>query len=366
MNKFFTILIAWIFLLPAKPLFAGDLDSIMPIRAFSIKIPSQEYFDTFLKFVDEELATRNVNTLLVLVDYRYEFESHPELRDENALSKEQIKELVSLCSEKNITLIPQIQIMGKQSTMTKANMLLTIYPEFDETPHIYLLPERKWPNEYNLNAKCYCPLHPEVHAILYDCVDELLEVFEADIFHAGMSEIFFIADDKCPRCSGRDKAELFAGEVTKLYHHLNNNGKSLWIWGDRLIDGKTSGLGMWHASMNNTARAINLIPKDVLICDWHYRIAVPSSVLFAVNGFDVITCTYQTPSVALTQLDHFLTFRENSPEPMKYHFRGMMQTIWGSCDDFLDVFYKGKEEAERRKGSRECFIQLFDSIDKLK
>lgn len=341
------------------------LDSVMPIRGFSISVPTPQNFDTFLKFVEEDLAPRKVNTLLLLVGYRYEFEKHPELRDDNALTKKQVKQLVRLCREKNIKLIPQLQIMGHQSSMTKANMLLQKYPEFDETPHVKLLPERKWPNEQELYAKSYCPLHPEVHNIVYDCVDELLEVFETDVFHAGMDEIFYIADDKCPRCAGRDKAELFAGEVTKLHHHLNNKGKKLWIWGDRLIDGKTSGLGMWQASMNNTARAIDLIPKQVVICDWHYKVAVPTSVLFATNGFDVITCPYQTPSVALTQFEHFLSFKENSPEPMKSHFKGMMQTIWGSCDEFLDVFYNGAEEGERRKGSKDCFIQLFERIGEL-
>lgn len=341
------------------------LDSIMPVRGFCISAPTPQYFNTFLKFIEDDLVPRKVNTLLLLVGYRYEYELHPELQDKNALSKNQVKQLVALCRKHDIQLIPQLQIMGHQSSMTEANMLLKKYPEFDETPHVQLLPERKWPNEQELYAKSYCPLHPEVHNIVYDCVDELLEVFETEIFHAGMDEIFYIADDKCPRCAGRDKAELFAGEVTKLFHHLNNNGKRLWIWGDRLIDGKTSGLGMWQASMNNTARAINLIPKEVVICDWHYKMAVPTSVLFATNGFDVITCPYQTPTVALTQLEHFLTFRESSPEPMKSNFKGMMQTIWGSCDEFLDVFYKGAEEAERRKDSKECFIQLFDKIGEL-
>ena len=341
------------------------LDSIVPIRGFCISAPTPQYFDTFLKFIEEDLAPRKVNTLLLLVGYRYQYESHPELIDVNALSKQQVKQLVKLCREMNIKLIPQLQIMGHQSSMTTANMLLQKYPEFDETPHVKLLPERKWPNEQELYAKSYCPLHPEVHNIVYDCVDELLEVFETDIFHAGMDEIFYIADDKCPRCSGRDKAELFAGEVTKLYHHLNSKGNKLWIWGDRLIDGKTSGLGMGQAWIENTGRAINLIPKEVVICDWHYKVAVPTSVLFATNGFDVITCPYQTPSVASTQLEHFLSFKENSPEPMRNHFKGMMQTIWGSCDEFLDVFYEGAEEAERRKGSKDCFIQLFEEINEL-
>jgi hypothetical protein len=58
-----------------------------------------------------------------------------------------------------------------------------------------------------------------------------MEVFEADAFHAGMDEVFYIGDDKCPRCSGLDKAALFAGEVTKIRNHLARNGHELWIWG---------------------------------------------------------------------------------------------------------------------------------------
>ncbi len=350
-----------------QPLFAQEksIDDIMPVRGFCISAPTPEYFEQFLKFVEEELVPRKVNTLLLLVGYRYEFERHPELRDTLALTKKQVKKLVKLCKENNIKLIPQLQILGHQSSMTKANMLLTVYPEFDETPDVKLLEERLWPNEQELYAKSFCPLHPDVHKVVYDCVDELVEVFEADAFHAGMDEVFYLGEDQCPRCSGRDKAELFAGEVNKLYCHLSNQNKELWIWGDRLIDGKTTGLGMWQASMNNTARAIDLIPKEVVICDWHYKIAVPSSVLFAMKGFHVITCPYQTSEVALTQLQHFLTFRENSPEIMANRFRGMMQTIWGGADAFLEVFYNNKEEAPRRKGSSECFRNLFDEIKNL-
>jgi len=163
----------------------------------------------------------------------------------------------------------------------------------------------------------YVPRGSSLRGHIHATYDELVEVFEADAFHAGMDEVFYLGEDQCPRCSGRDKAELFAGEVNKLYCHLSNQNKELWIWGDRLIDGKTTGLGMWQASMNNTARAIDLIPKEVVICDWHYKIAVPSSVLFAMKGFRVITCPYQTSEVALTQLQHFLWQSTCSKDTLK-------------------------------------------------
>ena len=95
---------------------------------------------------------------------------------------------------------------------------------------------------------------------------------------------FILVTTAVPDVPGRDKAELFAGEVTAIRNHLADKGRQLWIWGDRLIDGKTTGMGMWEASYNNTYRAIDMIPKDVMICDWHYERADQTPVYFAMKG----------------------------------------------------------------------------------
>ena len=52
-------------------------------------------------------------------------------------------------------------------------------------------------------------------------------------------EVFYIGEEECPRCSGHDPAELFAGEVWRIRNHLAEKQRKLWIWGDRLLDGKT-------------------------------------------------------------------------------------------------------------------------------
>ena len=135
--------------------------------------------------------------------------------------------------------------------------LLRVYPQFDETPDIKMPDKYIWPNADNLYCKSYCPLHPDLHPVLFEVIDELCDVFESDAFHAGMDEVFFIGDDNCPRCGGRDKAELFAGEVQVIHDHLKQKGRGMWIWGDRLLDGKTTGFGIWEASFNNTYRAID-------------------------------------------------------------------------------------------------------------
>ncbi|CAN5902816.1 hypothetical protein BH24BAC1_BH24BAC1_35230 [soil metagenome] len=322
------------------------LDSLLAVRGFCIGAPKPKGVDPFVTFIHEELAPRKVNTLILRVDFNYQFESHPELRDSVALSRADVKKLVNAAKAHNIRIIPQINLLGHQSWASTTHNLLRVYPEFDETPHVKMPETYKWPNEDGLYCKSYCPLHPGVHKVVFALMDEITEVFEADAFHAGMDEVFYIGDPKCPRCAGHDKAELFAGEVRKIRDHLARNNRELWIWGDRLIDGKATGIGFWEASFNNTHRAIDLIPKDVVICDWHYERPDQTAVYFAMKGFRVITCPWRKPQVALAQVDDMLKFRATATKVMQDRYQGMMQTVWSGSDAFLDGFYGRKVDEE--------------------
>lgn len=344
-------------------LFAQEEISSAEVIGFSIAAPRPDGVDDFVDFIENELAPRAVNTLLLRVDYNYQYDSHPELRDENALSREDVKRLVSASQQNNISIIPQINLLGHQSWASDLGNLLTIYPEFDETPHIELPEEYEWPNEDGLYCKSYCPLHPEVHTVVFDLVDEIMEVFEASAFHAGMDEVFYIGDEKCPRCAGRDKAELFANEVTKIRNHLAQNEQELWIWGDRLLDGKTTGLGMWEASMNNTHRAVDMIPKDVVICDWHYERAEPTAAYFAMKGLRVITCPWNKPQVALDQWKNYREFKETANPALAERYLGIMQTIWTSPENFMQAMEAPEEANESTRGMVESFQKLTEALE---
>ena len=314
-------------------------DSLLPVRGLSISAPVPANVDSFVTFIQKEAAPRGVNTLILLIDYRYQFKSHPELIDTLALSEADAKKIVQVCKQNGIQIIPQINCLGHQSWANKAGKLLAVYPQFDETPWIALPEKYQWPNPDNLYCKSYCPLHPDVHKVIFDVADELCDVFEAPAFHAGMDEVFYIAEPKCPRCGGRDPSELFAGEVRTLRNHMAEKGRGLWIWGDRLLDGKTTGLGMWEASYNNTYRAIDLIPKDVVICDWHYERPDKSAVYFAMKGFKVITCPWRKPEVAVTQVNDMVAFRQQATPAMKDRYMGVAGTVWSPVSHFFNGYY---------------------------
>jgi len=337
----------------------------LPVRGFAIAAPQKDGVDRFVKFMDDELAPRGVNVLVLRVDFNYAYESHPELRNEEVLSKSDVKKIVASASRHGIKLVPQINLLGHQSWASSLGNLLKEYPEFDETPHVAIPENYEWPNEDGLYCKSYCPLHPEVHGVVFDLVDEIVTVFEADDFHAGMDEVFYIGDEQCPRCGGRDKAELFAGEVSKIRNHLKMQDKRLWIWGDRLIDGKTTGIGMWEASMNNTHRAIDMIPKDVVICDWHYERPDQTPVMFAMKGFDVISCSWRKPEVGVGQKEDMIRYRTHQTREMRERFKGVMLTVWSGADSFLDGFESyvhadGKEKMDEVEEPWVTFVRMFD------
>jgi hypothetical protein len=342
-------------------------DKSLPVRGFCIVAPQPRTVDSFVNFINNDLAPRGVNILVLRVDFNYQYTSHPELRDSISLSKEDAKKIVAACKKNQIKVIPQVNLLGHQSWAGKTYNLLKNYPQLDETPAIGMPVKYQWPNDDGLYCRSYCPLHPELHAIVFSLIDEICEVFETNAFHAGMDEVFYIGDSKCPRCAGKDKAILYSGEVTALRDHLAASKKELWIWGDRLLDGKSTGLGMWEASENDTWTAIDMIPKDVIICDWHYERADKTPVYFAMKGFNVITCPWRNSEVAVAQLNDMIAFRNESTGDMKPRFQGMMQTVWTSNSNFLKGFYENKIDTVRgTKTEWYCFRELYKSIDKLK
>jgi hypothetical protein len=265
------------------------------------------------------LAEVGINAIVAEVNYGYEYESHPELRAANAGTREQIAKLVAECKKHHVRLIPQFQCLGHQSWSRHTFPLLTKYPEFDESPGQY-------PDNEGIYCRSWCPLHPQVNAIVFSLMDELIAAFEADAFHVGMDEVFLIGEKACPRCRGKDKAELFAKAVNDYHKHLVGDKKvEMLMWGDRLIDANEIKYGRWEASANDTAGAIDRIPKDVVICDWHYepRAAYESVPMFLKKGFRVWPASWRKPEGVKAFVEYSLT--QKDPRML-----GHLNTTWGA------------------------------------
>lgn len=344
---------------------AAPLEQALPVRGLCVAAPNPAGVEAFVRFIGEELAPRSVNTLILRVDFGYQYTSQPELGSRSGLSAADVKKLVAVCRTNHIRLVPQVNLLGHQSWQRSVGKLLQVYPEFDETPWVKNPEKYSWPNPDGLYCRSYCTLHPKVHEVVFPVVDEICEVFETDAFHAGMDEVFYIGEARCPRCGGKDKAELFANEINLIRDDLKKNNRQLWIWGDRLIDGRATGMGEWEASLNGTARAVDLIAKDVFICDWHYERADLSPVYFAMKGFSVASCPWNNPKSASQQLQDMVRYRERATPLMKPRFAGVIQTVWSDAGSFLRDFEALRQSDDYKRGEKlaaRCFIQLFEEM----
>ena len=214
-------------------------------------------------------------------------------------------------------------------------------------PHI---PEdAKWPDIY---AHPWCASNDDVYEYVFPMIDELIEVFGAEAFHVGLDEVFDIGEESCPRCKGKDKAELFARTVNILHDHLTEKGVDMMMWGDRLLDCKKLGMQMWEADRFGIHRAIDMIPKDIIICDWHYDLhdhGYYSTETFLTAGFfDVPSFGHQ-----LDQAKHFWGFcLEDLYLSRKFKWPGklggVLFTHWGqmdmeSAEELIAGFKAGKD-----------------------
>jgi hypothetical protein len=265
-----------------------------------------------------KLAADGVNVVIAEVDYSYEFQSHPEVRSRQSLTKAQAREMTAAAHALGIRLIPQINCLGHQSWSKNTLPLLTQHPEFDETPG-------KYPDNKGIYCRSWCPQNPEVNRVVFDLIDELIDGFEADAVHVGMDEVFLIASPDCPRCAGQDPAKMFAKAVNDLHGHIVGKKKrEMLMWGDRFLDANRLKYSEWEASKNNTYGSVDLVPKDIILCDWHYekQKEYPSVPFLTEKGFRVWPSGWQP-------LEAAVAFSRYSAQQKNPRVLGYLCTTWG-------------------------------------
>lgn len=284
--------------------------------------------DKDLEFLGRQipkLANLGVNVLILEVDYNFAFKSHPELRAGQSLITETgARQLAAQCRNHRVRLIPQFQCLGHQSWKSSTLPLLTVYPKLDLTPGAF--PENK-----GIYCREWDPLNPEVNKIVFPLLDEILEAFQADALHVGMDEVFLLGSDKSPSTKGKNSAEIFAKAVNDLHQHLVKERRvDMLMWADRLFDARKYHWDEWEASKEGTAAAVDMIPKDIILCPWHYerKESYPSIPLFLEKGFRVLPASWR-------KLDASKALIEYSQKFASQKMLGHLFTTWGGRKDTL-------------------------------
>jgi hypothetical protein len=247
-----------------------------------------------------QLTKMGINCLILEVNYGFEFESHPELRaGDRQITKAGARRLLETCRANGIELVPQFMCLGHQSWAGNTQPLLVKYPELDLTP-----------GAFRGNKGIYCrewdPMNPKTNEIAFALIDELIDAFEAKAFHVGLDEVFLLQSDRATSTKGLDPADVFAKVVIDLHAHIVGERKlTMLMWADRLIDGKKLNMGEWEASKVGTAGAVDKIPKDIILCPWHYELReqYESLPMFIEKGFRILPASWNKTEATVALIE---------------------------------------------------------------
>lgn len=236
-----------------------------PVRALQLYAPREETIDLFERFIEQTVAPLGITHVTISLYYKFAYKSHPEIVEYPCTTVEIAKRAAAVCHKHGITVVPELDFPGHQSTILrpdapiKALGMLRVHPDMME-------PYTEGNSNYSV-----CTKHPLLRPIAYDMIDDLMEAFDTKVVHVGFDEVLDIG--RCPRCKDVPPYQLLADLANDLAAHVKSRGGEMWMWGDRLLDGTrfpTANAG-YETSLNNTARAVDLIDPDVVICDWHYN-----------------------------------------------------------------------------------------------
>jgi hypothetical protein len=117
-----------------------------------------------------------------------------------------------------------------------------------------------------------------------------------------MDEVFLLSSEHAPSTKHLNPADVFAKVINDLHGHIvGKHELTMLMWADRLIDGERFDMGEWEASKNGTAPAVDKIPKDIILCPWHYELRerYESLPMFMEKGFAILPASWKNAEATL-------------------------------------------------------------------
>lgn len=238
----------------------------------------------------KEYVTKNIvrasnigfNVLILQVKGTIKLKQSPKFATKWAYSIEDIKEILAVAKDRGMDVIPEVKLLTHQDLL-----MLQINKDL------------------MLNETTYDPNRPEVYEIIYPILIEIIEIFQPKYVHIGHDEVFGIQNyfklQKKLRGKQILKAEDYLADVLKIYEFLKSRGVGTMMWADMLLDPHVFGNDYDGASVNGYqgyAALIKSIPKDVILCDWHYSgksSEFPTYTYLQKQGFTVWGAVWKDP-----------------------------------------------------------------------
>lgn len=276
----------------------------MVFRGIHIGLPPREDIPFFKRLVRYLLVPMGYNTVFLEFAGGMRYSRHPEINRTwekfnqedtktgrgyrtghgdmvaggSCLEQEEVADLVAYVRSYGMDVIPEVQSLSHVQYITCA------HPEIGEKDDhssrdnaIDLRNTDALPEEAYANS--YCPSNEESYKIVFDLIDEIVDVVKPRKYvHMGHDEVYTMG--VCPRCKGKDHAELYASDVNRIYNYLAGKNLKMMIWSDMLQP----------SAGYRTPPAIDMIPKDIVMLDfiWYFNFNLDYEDSLLPKGFKVI------------------------------------------------------------------------------
>ena len=167
-----------------------------------------------------------------------DFDSNDGIRYGGFYTQDQMREIVAYAAERNITVIPEMDLPGH---MVAA---LAAYPELGCTGGPYEV----W-TRWGISEDVLCVGKEETFTFLEDVLTEMLDIFPSEYIHIGGDECPKVRWENCPLCQARIKElglkahgnisaeqELQCYVTARIQQFLNDRGRKIIGW-DEILEG---------------------------------------------------------------------------------------------------------------------------------
>lgn len=283
----------------------------MPVRAVHF-YGGRGGRDTQIKMLRDVLGPMKINAVVYDCGNVVRWESHPELYGpkEGMLKKDALA-FAEEARRQGIEVIPTINTFGH------ANWYLEKYPHLADDPK---------------NPFAHDPTKPEVYKLTGDIYNEAADLFKPKYFHIGHDEITLKGFPKQPRLQAIGARKLILDDIRTYRDMLAARRIRTVIWGDMFIaPGEAPDFALAPSLEEAKLRRAGL-PKDVVLCDWHY-VAAPQSAFVNLRilndaGFDVIGCPWYHPDNLWNYAGAAAEARTAPKEALRGETLGIVQATW--------------------------------------
>jgi len=129
-------------------------------------------------------------------------------------TEEQIKEIIAYAAERNVTVVPEIEMPGHVASAIAAYPFLSC----NQKPQLPLTG-----GSYSGMSSNYCAGNEEVFTFLEHVLDEVIDLFPSEYIHIGGDEVDKTSWKSCPKCQARIKDKQLKNEEGLQSYFITRN-----------------------------------------------------------------------------------------------------------------------------------------------